>query len=528
MTIYKLTTRTNGNIIDGPADDAEFTQLINTVNNVSTTTGTLRADSITSYTLASEVSIDDTWNAAGQTCTDIGIITTVDINGGTIDSTTIGGASAAAITCTTLTTGGKLTAGANEIEGSNFDITGGVISACDITVGAAKTLNVSAGTLTLADNQISGDKVEGGTIAAISITELTLANAGLHILDTNASHDLIITAGSDLTADHTITLTTGNADRTITLSGNPTLSDWFDQAVKAASSPTFVNLSITSIASNWTNAGRTVADAGILTTVDINGGSIDGVTIGAAVAGVITGTTINATTFDTNVAAAAVTLAGTTLAADGTNADIDINITPKGTGSVVLPKVDINTGAIEDVALSAVAQDAIDKAPELSLGEVRNLGLTYTANTMTICQANGAALADTATNRGYIGVPSITAGRIVTLPVVANVAWNDNGHAAPSFPVDCGMGLTKTANWAVALPLYLYAVNEDDTAANLGWFFCRVPHKTRTPAATVIHDFDAAAATDTNSSISLIGNDDAGKAVKPCVCVGSFHATWVT
>ena len=41
----------------------------------------------------------------------------------------------------------------------------------DITVGAGKTLDVSAGTLTLADNQISGDKVEGGTIA--SITTLT-------------------------------------------------------------------------------------------------------------------------------------------------------------------------------------------------------------------------------------------------------------------------------------------------------------------------------------------------------------------
>jgi len=32
---------------------------------------------------------------------------------------------------------------------------------------------------------------------------------------------------------------------------------------------------------NWTNAGRTVADLGIITTVDINGGTIDGVTIGS-------------------------------------------------------------------------------------------------------------------------------------------------------------------------------------------------------------------------------------------------------
>jgi hypothetical protein len=51
---------------------------------------------------------------------------------------------------------------------------------------------------------------------------------------------------------------------------------------------TIAALSLTSMATNWTNAGRTVADAGILTTVDINGGSIDGVTIGAASAPTVT------------------------------------------------------------------------------------------------------------------------------------------------------------------------------------------------------------------------------------------------
>jgi hypothetical protein len=66
------------------------------------------------------------------------VLTTTDINGGTIDGTTI--------------------------------------ATSDITVGAAKTLDVSAGTLTLADNQISGDKVEGGTIAATTITDLTFGS----------------------------------------------------------------------------------------------------------------------------------------------------------------------------------------------------------------------------------------------------------------------------------------------------------------------------------------------------------------
>ena len=42
-------------------------------------------------------------------------------------------------------------------------------------------------------------------------------------------------------------------------------------------------LDIDSIQGNWTNAGNTVADLGVITTVDINGGTIDGtdVTVGA-------------------------------------------------------------------------------------------------------------------------------------------------------------------------------------------------------------------------------------------------------
>ena len=59
------------------------------------------------------------------------VLTTTDINGGTIDNTTI--------------------------------------ATSDITVGSGKTLDVSDGTLTLANDQISGDKVEGGTIAILPL-----------------------------------------------------------------------------------------------------------------------------------------------------------------------------------------------------------------------------------------------------------------------------------------------------------------------------------------------------------------------
>jgi hypothetical protein len=55
-------------------------------------------------------------------------------------------------------------------------IDGVTIATSDITVGSGKTLDVSAGTLTLADDQISGDKVEGGTIAATTVTALTFGS----------------------------------------------------------------------------------------------------------------------------------------------------------------------------------------------------------------------------------------------------------------------------------------------------------------------------------------------------------------
>ena len=65
------------------------------------------------------------------------------------------------------------TANIDSLVADTADINGGTIDAANITVGSGKTLDVSAGSLTLADNQISGDKVEGGTINATTINTLT-------------------------------------------------------------------------------------------------------------------------------------------------------------------------------------------------------------------------------------------------------------------------------------------------------------------------------------------------------------------
>jgi hypothetical protein len=85
-------------------------------------------------------------------------------------------------------------------------------------------------------------------ITTTSTTDMVFANDGLHILDTDGSHYLTISPGSNLSANRVLTITTGDSARAITLSGNPTLADWFDQAVKAASSPTFAG----AVINGWT------------------------------------------------------------------------------------------------------------------------------------------------------------------------------------------------------------------------------------------------------------------------------------
>ena len=148
----------------------------------------------------------------------------------------------------------SLVADTADINGGTID--GATIATSDITVGAGKTLDVSAGTLTLADDQISGDKVEGGTIAATTIT--------------------------------TLTSTTGNITTVNSTTTNATTVD-------------STNLEVTNLkAKDGTAAGSIANSTGVvtlassaLTTTDINGGTIDGTTIATSDVTVGTGKTLD-------------------------------------------------------------------------------------------------------------------------------------------------------------------------------------------------------------------------------------------
>jgi len=106
-----------------------------------------------------------------------------------------------------------------------------------------------------------------------------------------------------------------------------------------------------------------------------------------------------ATTFDTNVAAAGVTLSGTTLQADGTDAAIDITLTPKGTGEVNISKVDIDAGTIDGT--------------DITVGSGKTLNVS--AGTLT--------LADNQIDIIYLGTSEVDPTKVLIPDAAGGVAW---------------------------------------------------------------------------------------------------------
>jgi hypothetical protein len=104
--------------------------------------------------------------------------------------------------------------------------------------------------------------------------------------------------------------------------------------------------------------------------------SVNNLTANKAVSATsLTATTVNATTFDTNVAAAGVTLAGTTLAADGTDTNISLTLTPKGTGVVTTAaSYSDSAGAVRAVPQSGAAKTSSYTLATTDVGEYIEVG----------------------------------------------------------------------------------------------------------------------------------------------------------
>jgi hypothetical protein len=140
-------------------DISDTTMSVDGTNKKMTVANIFTSPSITSPTITTSPT------AAGATWTDLGTVTTADINGGTVDGAVIGGASAAAITGTTITANTGFMPDAND--GAYLGQAGTAFS--DLFLAEGGVINWDSGDVTLTQ---TGDTLNlaGGTLILPAVT----------------------------------------------------------------------------------------------------------------------------------------------------------------------------------------------------------------------------------------------------------------------------------------------------------------------------------------------------------------------
>lgn len=125
------------------------------------------------------------------------------------------------------------------------------------------------------------------------------------------------------------------------------------------------------------------------------------------------------------------------------------NLTPTERMRLNATGLGVGVSPTEKLDVSGVVKSSnVHKA-----GDMENVGFSISGDTLTINQANGSAYADTAGNRGYVWLRSVTNGRIVRGKIVANVSL-DIG--------DAHWGL-DTKGDVTGVILRIYAINHGNT-----------------------------------------------------------------
>lgn len=381
----------------------------------------LQVTALTTPTLTATSAI----SFSGATVSDLGTVTTANIDGGTIDGVTIGGASPAAGTFTTATatTGNITTVNATTVDTTNIEVTN--VKAKDGTASA--TIADSTGVMTITSAVLTTADINGGTVDSVTIGGTTPAAGTFTTL--NANTNLTLATGSTVTAildednmasDSATALATqqsikayvdsqvGTVDTLAEILANGNVTGGTNLIVSAGDILTVDTINETTTAAGVTidsvllkddvvnatsieatnykandgTAGFTVANttgvvtipSAVLTTADINGGTADNVVIGGTTAAAGTFTTVTATTG--NITSVNATTVDTTnievtnvKAKDGTAALTIADVTGVVTiPSVVLTTADINGGTADNVVLGGGTPAAIT-------------GTTVTANT---------------------------------------------------------------------------------------------------------------------------------------------------
>ena len=352
-------------------------------------------------------------SAAAVTTTSL-VATTADINAGTIDNATIGGSTAAAGTFTTAT--------ATTVNATNYRANDGT---------AAMTIADSTGAVAVSTNlEVSGNLTVNGTTTTIDSTTLTIEDPLIQLAKNNSGgaantfdQGLFFNRGSadnvsflwDESVDQFAFAVTASEDGTT--AGNVTIDSY--AALRAGViTATDVETATVSAADGTlamtmaNSTGAVTIPSAVLTTADINGGSLDGVTIGAASAAAATVSSLSVS--DGNITNAG-DVALDTISADGTT--IGVTITD-------------NTAAaldIKEASNSYLKFDTTNSSELITAGEAFTVasGKTFTTDTADI---NGGAIDGTTIGANTAAAATFTTATATSVNAT-NVRAND-GTAA--------------------------------------------------------------------------------------------------
>lgn len=168
---------------------------------------------------------------------------------------------------------------------------------------------------------------------------------------------------------------------------------------------------------------------------------------------------------------------------------------------------------------SSSNDNELTEIASLKPGMVKNLGITYSAGTLTIKGSKGTDLS--ASNPGFVVLQDKTnPGLLKLYRITANQNFID--AAGSSEIVGNTFGTTAAIAWANDCPFFIYAVGNDSQNA-IAFMISRDPRATVSPADSAIGAPDDAVADTETSFFSFDNLDETLYDANPCLCIGAIR-----